>query len=180
MNKFKLFVLPLTFTVLALAIFGCSIDEANEQNGQNQQSHQNYEDMIFPGVADDRDVETAIRTIFRTELAPQTGDSYVMRFVDTGQVISRGILVVSPYPAGFYLAFHPEGNGTVFYGSLAASGALTASSVPAPGGNAIDIRPPGSGRDWWWDIRNGSNNGDSDNGGTDTDGTDTEIDITWD
>jgi len=144
MKKLRFFGLLVTALVLAMgfAIVGCSSDTTDTGGDPGVTpgpQPERYEDLVIPGKVGSRDVDIVIsttRTVARTVLTPQSGDSYVIRYRDNNQVISQGNLVVTPDQSGrMQLAFHPTGNGqTPFYGTLTGETTINLPNIPTSGG----------------------------------------------
>ena len=133
MKKFRIFGFVAFVTLLAFALILGACDGAGSGD-------ERYEDLIIRGSIDGRATELVIstnRTVPRNILDPATGDSYVLRFVDNGQVISQGTISRN----GVHLTFRPTGGGEEFRATYYGGNTIQNLRVPLADGTTASFTP---------------------------------------
>ena len=101
--------------VVLAVVFGLvfvSCDNGSTNGGEP--AIQTYEDLVLDGVVGDRPsvlVFSTTRAIARAVLEPQTGDTFVMRFADTDEIIIWGAIQVSGNVVTFITDYGPPFRG---------------------------------------------------------------------
>ena len=116
----KLKFIGLTTIIIAL-VLGITFTACS---GGSDDSGISADDFVTTGTIDGREVEVIISNSAKA-VTPVTGQYYVIRFVDTKVVVSRGTIIYN----NPHITFIPDDGSASFYGYFT-GGALSISDVP--------------------------------------------------
>ena len=121
MRKLK-FIGLLTIIALAFGITFAACSGGSDDTGNPN------DDLIILGMINGKDVEVTISTSSKATITPVTGQHYVIRFVETGEIISKGTIEYNDPN----IVFIPDDGSAHFYGYYSA-GTFEISEFPYEG-----------------------------------------------